>query len=527
MYPTSDSFFSQPIRIKETILKEQLRQHGFSFTEFPADHSIFCEHIKLFYPGMILHSYEAYITDSLSFPKDLPGDIVILYIGDFSDTPILHLPTVSFIHFSTPVELVKVFSILQDFFLAFYQWDAQLKNILYTNGDIFMLAETTYHFLKKPISIFDENYIILVRTGGHTGTYPTESEYNSVLKHYVYTKATVYTWKDSPLMMKAMQTRGAQWILMDENNPDSTSIYSNLYTSTGKWKGRVIFHHGDTPLQESDRDLLDYFTPFVMQLLLKNTQVSDQINQILKNTLDESLNYQTVNPIHFLNILQVLGWHLDDTYQCFCLKQVKDYSSMNTEQLTCMNIENKLFQSRAFLYKEYIVILINLTASQQTSDEARMKMAYILRDGLFHMGISMLFSNLSDFPISYLQATAALNLQKENSSIWYYHFQDCRLRYCIQVLKDDKLISSIYNSAMKTLQNYDQKNGTEFFETLGVYLEQERSIKQTALHFHINRTTVNYRLARIEELTGIDLNNSDEQLLLRILFKLHEEGIDA
>lgn len=52
------------------------------------------------------------------------------------------------------------------------------------------------------------------------------------------------------------------------------------------------------------------------------------------------------------------------------------------------------------------------------------------------------------------------------------------------------------------LLEYDRESGSELVETLRVYLECNRSPKQTADQLFIHNQTVHYRIKRIEELTG-------------------------
>lgn len=69
---------------------------------------------------------------------------------------------------------------------------------------------------------------------------------------------------------------------------------------------------------------------------------------------------------------------------------------------------------------------------------------------------------------------------------------------------------------IRILEEYDMENHTEFCRTLKVYLENRQSPVKTAQKLYIQRGTLNYRLKRIQELTGIDF--SDYERILYLMF---------
>lgn len=73
------------------------------------------------------------------------------------------------------------------------------------------------------------------------------------------------------------------------------------------------------------------------------------------------------------------------------------------------------------------------------------------------------------------------------------------------------------------LINYDRENKTELYRTLQVYLEHERNSLQTAKTLFIHRSSLVYRLERIQKITRIDLDNPRNRLLLQICFLLIQE----
>ena len=57
---------------------------------------------------------------------------------------------------------------------------------------------------------------------------------------------------------------------------------------------------------------------------------------------------------------------------------------------------------------------------------------------------------------------------------------------------------------------YDQEHDTELIRTLRTYLECDRSPKQAAAVLFVHGQTVNYRLNRIQELTGRSMRSTGD-----------------
>jgi DNA-binding PucR family transcriptional regulator len=72
---------------------------------------------------------------------------------------------------------------------------------------------------------------------------------------------------------------------------------------------------------------------------------------------------------------------------------------------------------------------------------------------------------------------------------------------------------------------YDQEKGTQYYETLRAYLLNERDIPRTAQALIIHRTTLLYRLRKLQAVAPIDLDDPGRRLQLLIsLWILDHQG---
>ena len=59
---------------------------------------------------------------------------------------------------------------------------------------------------------------------------------------------------------------------------------------------------------------------------------------------------------------------------------------------------------------------------------------------------------------------------------------------------------------------YDIRNGAGLYETLETFLDCSGSWSKAAARLHLHINTVRYRIGRVEELTGRDLNRFEDRV---------------
>jgi DNA-binding PucR family transcriptional regulator len=66
------------------------------------------------------------------------------------------------------------------------------------------------------------------------------------------------------------------------------------------------------------------------------------------------------------------------------------------------------------------------------------------------------------------------------------------------------------------LAAHDAERGTDYIATLRAYLDSFGDIVGAAVAMHVHRNTFRYRLARLAEMVGLDLDDPDERLIAQL-----------
>lgn len=114
---------------------------------------------------------------------------------------------------------------------------------------------------------------------------------------------------------------------------------------------------------------------------------------------------------------------------------------------------------------------------------------------------------------AYEQAKALLELKKRFGS----ELADCLFYYeagaykYIQPYEDTAMIAGDH-PAIEQLREYDAENQTSLLETLAMYIEKDGHLTAAAKALHVHPNSLQYRLKRIAELTGLHLRNPAERI---------------
>jgi sugar diacid utilization regulator len=81
---------------------------------------------------------------------------------------------------------------------------------------------------------------------------------------------------------------------------------------------------------------------------------------------------------------------------------------------------------------------------------------------------------------------------------------------------DQKALSDIVQRTFGPLLDYDAAHRTSLYKTLYTLFENHLAVQQTADELHIHRNTLQKRMAHVEELLGIDLNELDDIVDVRL-----------
>jgi purine catabolism regulator len=135
-------------------------------------------------------------------------------------------------------------------------------------------------------------------------------------------------------------------------------------------------------------------------------------------------------------------------------------------------------------------------------------------------GLSGPAEDLAQWPLVYRQAVQAMRLAGRLHADATVTFDSLGIYQLLVQLEDEPSARRFSDQIVGPLAAYDKRHRSSLMQTIIAYFHHHGNVSQTADALYIHRNTLSYRLDRIQDLTGQDLENPDERLALQLALKL-------
>ncbi len=147
----------------------------------------------------------------------------------------------------------------------------------------------------------------------------------------------------------------------------------------------------------------------------------------------------------------------------------------------------------------------------------------LLPDLTVSIGIGRYTTDPAQLPDAYSEAEVALEIGHRihgPSSVSTFEGAGT-YKLLFRVLQEDPAeLESFYDDTLAPVVAYDSRYGTELVRTLTTYLRNDASTVKTAADLFAHRHTIRYRLDRVGELTGLDVDKSEDRESLTLGIKV-------
>lgn len=215
-------------------------------------------------------------------------------------------------------------------------------------------------------------------------------------------------------------------------------------------------------------------------------------SSILYNMLDE----REINKSEMLNISKV---SFPKTMQVIVAQFSFNNKNRYLKFTLRIDLERLFPDGFSVLYKSYICVL-----APEVSEEQKEKLKILASEENINVGISWKFDDINQFSRHFYQAVTCIKQsQYFNTGIHVHDYTDFSCYDMLLNCSGQTILENYCHPALKILYRYD----AVLHETLKKYLECSQNATVAAEQLFIHRNTLNYRIKKIEELTGLDLDN--------------------
>ena len=416
-------------------------------------------------------------------------------------------------------DMFALFNSVQGVFSYYVHLERRVNAILNQEGSVHDITALAMEHFQNPLFVHDEYFHILTSTQFYEDA--SIFTYNKEKKIYMQDADTINLFRTSPEYRKTLTTVGGHFWESDFN--ESRAIYVNIWIE-GNYRGRFVLSERVKPLKQ--RELLEasYFAEAVKLVLQRRTTTWEAELYPIEKLIVDVVNGKKMDHLSVERKLCAVRWDTSDQYVCGILSfDNTDVTKLSIYSI-CADIEERVGESYACYHNGYIYLLVNMTKGGLTIQNLRMKMTYIVREGLLRVGVSDFFTGIYEISVGLKQANIALQFSKLGVLPgWYNEFQSCVLQYWLKEGLGEFTKNSIIPNALRVLIEYDRKHSAKLYLTLKTYLVCERNSTLTAQILKIHRSTLPYRLERVEQLTGFRLDEFDTRLYLMMSFYIQSD----
>ena len=420
-----------------------------------------------------------------------------------------------------------IFREMQQLILRLNLWETDLHRILRSeNGDpqrstldaFFCRAS---ELLTNSIFFHDENFYLLgnSQTEGALGL--TQWNYDAIKGGYILPLEILNDFKTNQEYQATMHTHGPQMFSADTFG--YRIMYQNIWEEE-RYRGRICINELNRPFCESDYFLLAQVAEMIHDSFQPRERGSYRQMYSIANLLTRMLRQEPLIESQVSEILLQYNWARTDQYFCCCLFPEERDLNTNTLQYYCTLLTGRFLHCCAFRDESSVIILVNQTKSGLNVPDFRHTISLILRDGLLKAGISGVSDDFMDFYFLYNQALRAYeNGRKSQSDLWCFCFEDIRLEYMMRQIVQEFPLRHLCSPDLYTLLKYDQTHTSELYKTFRAYLYNDRNLARTAEILGIHRSTLLFRMKKIEELVKADFSDYHERFYLCLSYQLMDE----
>ena len=283
-----------------------------------------------------------------------------------------------------------------------------------------------------------------------------------------------------------------------------------------KHVGWVVVLEHEKPITQGRQHICDTFVQVVEFWMEQNED--KRVKQINTGLFLDLLDGRDVNRDLLARAFDTMDWQINDEYCVFKIACIDETSTELTYLAEA--IERTLYGCCTLAVGLSLMVIANLRL--RCVDEIIDELTVWMKKSGSFCGVSNSFSDIMQLRYFYEQAHIAANYGTKSAG-QTNRLKDYSLAYALNVLKKENA-DTIRHSALEILRKYDRDHGTDFFETLRIYMYNERNQVKTAEQLYLHRNSLYYRINRILEITGLNLDNPETRLHILLSYQITDNG---
>ena len=404
---------------------------------------------------------------------------------------------------------------LGQIFAKYGRWTDSMKSTLIEGGGYQELLDCSEEVFDDFISVNDSAYRLL----GHTSRIPA---YDPVAVHLVekgyHSKETIDGFRRNRALQRWKVQTGIVKVESTLTVKDPTLSY--VFRMHGDYFVHAVLQCTTRNMTEGLVDRFQILIDHIKQYVRQDWKLQHRFNADYTHIISELLLRKPANP----NALQVqldrIGLKRRSRYIVYVVEMEKsegDASSLLG--YSTWRLLEYIPLGKASIYGGNLVLLVDLGDDEEEGSVEPQLLAYLDKFG-GNAGASTVFDDVTDLSFAHKQALLALHYalrapdtlerlcQKERRGI-IHRFGLYLGDYLVDSRQHDEALVGfcMRKNPVSLIAACDAKQGTDDLRILYYYLRYERKASTVSTLLHLHRSTLLYRIERLQAKFGLDLDD--------------------
>lgn len=391
----------------------------------------------------------------------------------------------------------------------------QLTRLAAENRDLNSLLQILARATAKPIVVHDDAGVLMAQV------YPNVARRGG-----------------RSLMQSVPYGSFQNWLNREAPNSEGVIVPSPLgHTTVLKVEKRVAGYlslvDSHETLDDFDRMVLGYGADVCAIELAKSRAIAFAVEQARGDWVQMWLSGTPADDDLMSTRAQQAGFDPETTYVVVVFRATTEAgASLPLESLIPLVRDDMVRRQVAGAVGQYVDVIVALYPLEnalqtprvrQLVEEVRTQLATRSPSGLVASGISRAASGLSALREAYREAKDAVSISNELGDREQTTFYgDLKLFQLLLALKERNLdqMRRFYYETLGPLVEHDDRKQGDLIRTLSGFFEANGNLAKAATDLNVHRNTLVYRLERISELSGLNLEDPENRLILHLALKI-------
>lgn len=397
-------------------------------------------------------------------------------------------------------------SALMKAFFFYNNWSESVLQLMRSHGDWFSFIDLAHDILQNPMIIYDSSMKLLAYTRNDGSS---DALWNDTVSAGA---ARTNSMEDSLELLKYVEKLDQYEKPFRHSGKGMTDPFYNCNIMVnGHRAGMITEMEHNCTVTQGHLDLLWNFSD-LLSIQMQQEDMQKQNAGIANRQLIQDLLNGTITSENLLTTrLVAIHWQIFPVMRILRFAPSipyisEDQWSQGLEALSALPLHGigSLFPDK--------ILYICTTQTVEIPSSILEAIRLICRQYHFRCGFSDPFSSLLEVNRYSRQPELALTFSSEELCF----YQDVRFANLRQHLENYENPEDLVHPAVLQLKQIDETTGSDYLQTLQALFKSQYSQVAAALSLGIHRTTLFYRLQKIEELTGIRLNDAETMLHIQI-----------